>query len=36
LINALQRRGGGVGLGAIVSAGGLGTAVVLNVAAPAA
>ena len=36
LINALQRRGGGVGLGAIVSAGGLGTAVVLNVPAPAA
>jgi acetyl-CoA C-acetyltransferase len=36
LINALQRRGGGVGLGAIVSAGGLGTAVVLNVLAPAA
>lgn len=36
LINALQRRGGGVGLGAIVSAGGLGTAVVLNVLAPVA
>jgi acetyl-CoA acetyltransferase family protein len=36
LINALQRRGGGVGVGAIVSAGGLGTAVVLNVLAPAA
>jgi acetyl-CoA acetyltransferase family protein len=36
LINVLQRRGGGVGLGAIVSAGGLGTAVVLNVLAPAA
>lgn len=36
LINALQRRGGGVGVGAIVSAGGLGSAVVLNVLAPAA
>jgi acetyl-CoA acetyltransferase len=36
LINALQRRGGGTGLGAIVSAGGLGTALVLNVPAPAA
>jgi acetyl-CoA C-acetyltransferase len=36
LINALRRRGGGVGLGSIVSAGGLGTAVVLNVLAPAA
>jgi acetyl-CoA acetyltransferase family protein len=36
LINALQRRGGGVGVGAIVSAGGLGTAVVLNVLASAA
>jgi acetyl-CoA C-acetyltransferase len=36
LINALRRRGGGVGLGAIVSAGGLGAAVVLNVLPPAA
>ena len=36
LINALQRRGGGVGVGAIVSAGGLGAALVLNVLAPAA
>jgi acetyl-CoA C-acetyltransferase len=36
LINALQRRGGGTGVGAIVSAGGLGAAVVLNVLAPAA
>ncbi|HET6735099.1 thiolase family protein [Mycobacterium sp.] len=36
LINALQRRGGGVGTGAIVSAGGLGAAMVLNVLAPAA
>jgi acetyl-CoA C-acetyltransferase len=36
LINALQRRGGGLGVGAIVSAGGLGSAVVLNVLAPAA
>jgi acetyl-CoA C-acetyltransferase len=36
LINALQRRGGGTGVGAIVSAGGLGAAVVLNVLAPVA
>ncbi|WP_197376488.1 thiolase family protein [Mycolicibacterium baixiangningiae] len=35
LINELQRRGGGVGAGAIVSAGGLGAAVVLNVLPPA-
>jgi acetyl-CoA C-acetyltransferase len=34
LINELQRRGGGVGAGAIVSAGGLGAAVVLNVLPP--
>lgn len=31
LINALQRRGGGVGAGAIVGAGGVGAGVVLNV-----
>ena len=36
LINELQRRGGGIGAGAIVSAGGLGAAVVLNVFPPAA
>ncbi|PRC43366.1 acetyl-CoA C-acyltransferase [Mycobacterium sp. ITM-2017-0098] len=36
LINELQRRGGGLGAGAIVSAGGLGAAVVLNVLPPAA
>lgn len=36
LINELQRRGGGIGAGAIVSAGGLGAALVLNVLAPAA
>ena len=36
LINELQRRGGGVGAGAIVSAGGLGAAVVLKVLPPAA
>lgn len=36
LINELQRRGGGVGAGAIVSAGGLGASVVLNVLPPAA
>lgn len=34
LINALQRRGGGYGLGAIIGAGGVATAVVLNVPAP--
>lgn len=36
LINELQRRGGGVGAGAIVSAGGLGSAIVLKVMPPAA
>lgn len=36
LINELQRRGGGVGAGAIVSAGGLGAALILDVAPPAA
>ncbi|MBB2993625.1 acetyl-CoA C-acetyltransferase [Mycolicibacterium iranicum] len=36
LINELQRRGGGVGAGAIVSAGGLGAAVILNVLPPTA
>ncbi|AFM19598.1 acetyl-CoA acetyltransferase [Mycolicibacterium chubuense NBB4] len=34
LINELQRRGGGVGAGAIVSAGGLGAAIVLDVMPP--
>jgi acetyl-CoA C-acetyltransferase len=33
LINALQRRGGGFGLGAIIGAGGVATAVVVNVPA---
>jgi acetyl-CoA C-acetyltransferase len=35
LINALQRRGGGYGLGAIIGAGGVATAVVVNVPASA-
>lgn len=34
LINALQRRGGGYGVGAIIGAGGVATAIVLNVWSP--
>jgi acetyl-CoA C-acetyltransferase len=35
LINALQRRGGGTGLGTIIGAGGIATAIVIDVRAPA-
>lgn len=34
LINALQRKGGGYGLGAVIGAGGVATAIVLDVRAP--